>query len=158
MGRCSFVSVLKISLDSSMLLLHLHLTFCFSSLMAIPASYVRHARATSRRSWSSFVPRLISTRAMRSVLSLRAGQSLQSILNRFSVLEWIKCFTFSIKVSLSSALMNTIPRHRCASREGHVHIVQELLSRGANVNAATKVGHFAQRGANERASLSLPLV
>ena len=25
------------------------------------------------------------------------------------------------------------------SREGHVNIVQELLSRGANVNAATKV-------------------
>lgn len=24
-------------------------------------------------------------------------------------------------------------------REGHVHVVQELLSRGANVNAATKV-------------------
>ncbi len=31
------------------------------------------------------------------------------------------------------------------SREGHVNIVQELLSRGANVNAATKVFDISKR-------------
>lgn len=67
----------------------------------------------------------------------------------FSVLEWIKCFTFSIKVSLSLSLMIGIDRDPSSSREGHVHIVQELLSRGANVNAATKVGISDERKTNE---------
>jgi len=54
--------------------------------------------------------------------------------------EWIKCTSFSIKVCHRMFLLNN-----CICilfdllREGHVNTVQELLSRGANVNAATKV-------------------
>ena len=60
----------------------------------------------------------------------------------FSIyLEWIKCTTFGIKVYSDNFLyLNQLLF--LLSREGHVNIVQELLSRGANVNAATKVFRY----------------
>jgi hypothetical protein len=61
------------------------------------------------------------------------------------LLEWFKCITFSIKVSIQ---IKSLSNDLCSfflSREGHVNIVQELLSRGANVNAATKVFDISKR-------------
>ncbi|CAF4498932.1 unnamed protein product, partial [Rotaria magnacalcarata] len=53
--------------------------------------------------------------------------------NLEKVLEYLRS---SIDINTSNA--NGLNALHLASKEGHVNIVQELLSRGANVNAATK--------------------
>ena len=41
-------------------------------------------------------------------------------------------------------LKNGLNALHLASKEGHAHIVSEVLKRGANVNAATKVNQYQQ--------------
>ncbi|XP_056019552.1 ankyrin-2-like isoform X15 [Ostrea edulis] len=68
--------------------------------------------------------------------------------NLQEVLEYLKGST-DINTSnpeldiVSSSLLNGLNALHLASKEGHIDIVQELLKRGANVEAATKKGNTA---------------
>lgn len=120
--------------------------YLFFSLMEIRAFYEQREQEILRRFWNTFGNRLILILVMLYVVNiLFTSISIQWFLF-FSHLEWIKCTTFGIKVWWErkfSCFWSTFVLFFClSSREGHVNIVQELLSRGANVNAATKVFQY----------------
>lgn len=78
--------------------------------------------------------------SVRSLLASLQSDGVSSFLraaragNLSKVVEYLKG---SINIDTSNA--NGLNALHLASKEGHVHIIEELLSRGAKINAATKV-------------------